>query len=113
MRFFGVTIVVLMGLGVACVNRASDPSPTPQVVAAMPDTIECDKAVVIEARDANSPIEAELRWLRAFFPRHGRYQQSFREVGGRDYDILTFTRANGRPASVCFDISKFFGRWRP
>lgn len=114
MRCFRPTFLALLtGLSVACVNRSYDPAPSPRAVAAMPDTIDCDKAVVLEAREASSPIEAELRWLKAFYPRHGRYRQGFLELGGRDYDVLTFTRANGRPASVCFDISRFFGRWRP
>ena len=95
---------------VACAASFS-PAPTPAMIASMPDTIPCDKAVKVEAGHESSGIRAERRWLDAFYPKHSAYSQALHADGGRRYDILSFERADGRAATVCFDITDFFGHW--
>jgi hypothetical protein len=91
--------------------RDISPAPTAEVVAAMPDTIPCERAVVVEARRESQGVAVERRWLAVFYPGHGDYFQALVMSDGRVYDVLLFPRANGRMASVCFDIGRFYGRW--
>jgi hypothetical protein len=78
---------------------------------AMPDTIPCTQAVIINAGSSRRGIAAERRWLAKHYPGHSRYNQSL-ETGpdGRVYDVLSFRRREGRDASVCFDITSFNGQ---
>ena len=101
-------MLVLAVVTAAC-SSGFTPAPTPAIVAAMPDSIPCDKAVKVDAWGDRQGIRAEQRWLDAFYPRHGEYVQSLEGAGDRKYDVLSFTRANGHPASVCFDITGSFG----
>ena len=104
-------IFVLSTLTVACAGGGFSPAPTPQVIAAMPDTIPCDSAVKVSASNEAAGIRAERRWLDAFYPNHSRYAQGLQIEGRRKYDVLDFERADGRHVSVCFDITAFFGHW--
>ena len=114
--------VIVAALVIACAT-ASSPSPRPgpsrfntdmeataELVAAMPDTIRCDGAVVVLARDSGHGIEAERRWLDRFYPRHSGYRQELAQRAKRKYEVVVFSRSDGRPASVCFDISSFSGK---
>ena len=83
---------------------------TVELVASMPDTIPCDSAVFVRASGSREGIAAERRWLARFYPGHSSYGQALMRRGKRSYDVLTFARSDGRSASVCFDISMFFGR---
>jgi len=83
---------------------------TAEVIAAMPDTIACDNAVFVREASSRRGIAAERRWLARFYPGHSGYGQRLLHRGNRSYDLLTFTRDDGRAASVCFDITLFFGR---
>jgi hypothetical protein len=78
---------------------------------AMPDTIPCTQAVVIKAGSSERGIAAERRWLAKHYPGHSQYRQGL-ETGpdGRIYDVLSFRRREGRDASVCFDITSFYGQ---
>ena len=118
MRTLSITgSVAVAALVIACAT-ASPPNPGPgpsgfntdmeataELVAAMPDTIRCDGAVVVLARDSEHGIEAERRWLDRFYPRHGGYRQELAQRARRKYEVVAFSRSNGHPASVCFDIS--------
>jgi hypothetical protein len=84
-------------------------SPTPQIVAAMPDTIPCNHAVKVEARTDADGVAQEYRWLNAYYPDHSQTDQRLDE-GAQSFDVLSFTRSNGHRASVCFDITSFMGR---
>jgi hypothetical protein len=83
---------------------------TAELVAAMPDTIRCDHAVVVRARTSEERIEAERRWLGRFYPRHGGYRQELAQGARQTYEVLDFSRSDGRTASVCFDISSLTSR---
>ncbi|HEY6927362.1 MAG TPA: hypothetical protein VI653_28060 [Steroidobacteraceae bacterium] len=83
---------------------------TSELVAAMPDTIRCDGAVVVRAGDSEHGLEAERHWLARFYPRHSGYRQEVAQRAKRQYDVVVFSRSDGRPASVCFDVSAFSGK---
>ena len=123
MRTMSITgSAVVATLVIACAS-ASSPNPRPgpsrfntdmqataELVAAMPDTIRCDGAVVVLATDSEHGIEAERRWLDRFYPRHSSYRQELAQRAKRQYDVVAFSRSDGRPASVCFDISSVSGQ---
>ena len=88
----------------------TDMEATAERVAAMPDTIRCDNAVVVRARESAQRIEAQRRWLDRFYPGHGGYRQALASAARQKYEVLVFTRSGGRPASVCFDISSTWSR---
>jgi hypothetical protein len=103
-------VLVLSAVAAACTGGFS-PEPTPQVVAAMPDTIPCTRAVLVKAGSERKGVAAERRWLAAFYPDHGPYSQALQIGEHPTYDVLAFDRADGRAASVCFDITSFYGRY--
>jgi hypothetical protein len=88
----------------------TDMEATAEQVAAMPDTIRCDNAVVVRARDAAQRIEAQRRWLDRFYPGHGSYRQELAAGARQKYEVLVFTRSGARITSVCFDISSTWSR---
>lgn len=123
MRTLSITGSVSVAALVMACATASSPNPRPgpsrfntdmeataELVAAMPDTIRCDGAVVVLAPDSQHGIEAERRWLDRFYPRHSGYQQELAQRAKRKYEVVAFARSDGRPASVCFDISSFSGK---
>jgi hypothetical protein len=97
--------LVLVGCSRAVTPASLDPT-------AMPDTIPCDRAVVIKAANSERGIAAERRWLAKHYPGHSRYSQGL-DTGpnGRTYDVLSFRRREGRDASVCFDVTSFYGQF--
>ena len=84
---------------------------TAELVASMPDTIPCDSAVFVREGNDQRGVDAERRWLARFYPGHSGYGQRLMHRNDRSYDVLTFARADGRHALVCFDISMFFGNF--
>jgi len=103
-------VLLAVPLELAC-GAGFSPAPTPEIVAAMPDAIPCDRAVTVKAGSDRKGVDAERRWLDAFYPGHGGYAQALQFSEDHVYDVLTFTRANGRQASVCFDITRTYGRY--
>jgi len=102
------TTVALLAAAVASFGCAQgfSPAPTPEVIASMPDTIPCSTPVVVDASSSRKAVDAEYRWLKAFYPKHSLQGQALLFDGDRILDVLTFRRADGRPASVCFDVTK-------
>lgn len=84
---------------------------TAELVASMPDTIPCDSAVFVREASTRRGVDAERRWLARFYPGHSGYGQRLIHRNDRSYDVLTFARAEGQPALVCFDITMFFGKF--
>src|SRR2546425_2477594 len=96
-------------------SHPSPGAPTPQTVLAPeapgPDTIPCSKPVVLTARTDQEGVQAERAWLSDHYPGHGQYMQGLSTPGKRMFDVLSFTSADGRAVSVCFDITAWFGRY--
>ena len=123
MRTLSITASVIVAALVLACATASAPNPRPgpsrfntdmeataELVAAMPDTIRCDGAVVVLAADLERGIEAERRWVDRFYPRHSGYRQELAQRAKRKYEVVVFSRSDGRPVSVCFDISSVSGK---
>lgn len=87
----------------ACGKNQPDVAPVPET--GPPEVIECEHAIKA------SSVPFEYSWLREHFPGHTVEMQGLVQgTEGKAYDVLTFTTAEGKRGSVCFDISSFFGR---
>ena len=108
-------VVTALGLVVFLSACAAATVATPASVLAptgvLPDTIACDHPLVVKARSEGEGIDAERAWLNAQYPNHTPYAQALAGSKGRWFDILTFITRDGRPISVCFDITSFYGRF--
>ncbi|HEV8399239.1 MAG TPA: hypothetical protein VGQ18_05290 [Gemmatimonadales bacterium] len=77
----------------------------------LPDTIDCDRPLVVKAGTERQGIAAEREWIDTQFPGHTAYSQALSQAKDRMFDVLMFNAADGRAISVCFDITSFFGKW--
>ncbi|HEV8265900.1 MAG TPA: hypothetical protein VGQ06_13205 [Gemmatimonadales bacterium] len=99
-------------LTLACAAGVVQVPPTVLTPAgAIPDTVSCDRPLVVKAANEPDGIAAERRWLDTQYPGHSRYSQALVHGENKVFDVLTFTAGDGRAISVCFDITSFFGRW--
>ena len=64
---------------------------------------------VLGARTEYEGVGAEYRWLYANLPEWQRTDQSLIQVGRRYYDLLYIKHGRQR-ATLCFDITDFFGK---
>jgi hypothetical protein len=105
-------LMFALPLVVAC-HSSSTPSTTvaPLQPATVREHIPCDSAVVIRAAHEQAGIDAERAWLSDHFPGHSQYSQSLQMGDKRVYDVLTFSTREGHSASICFDITSFFGKY--
>ncbi|SRR5882724_2855068 len=108
--------ITLLALLYGCAASHSSPRLlTPQTIleprAPGPDMIPCDKPVVVEAKTDHDGVQAERAWLGEHYPGHSPYTQGLSVNDHRMFDVLTFTSADGRAVSVCFDITAWFGRY--
>ena len=91
-------------------------TPSPQTSLAPgapgPASVPCDTPVVVRATNDQAGVDEERAWLNEHYPGHSRYSQALgRNKQGHPVDILRFQTADGRPVSVCFDISASFGHY--
>ena len=104
-------------LVVAACHRVPPPSPAPITYTVLepnapgPDTIPCERPVQVKAKSDQRGVDEEREWLSEHYPRHERYGQAVAMKGGRVFDILEFTSADGREISVCFDITSSYGHF--
>ena len=78
------------------------------------DTITCEQPVVVKAGSEPSGNEAEHKWIDDHYPNHGSVSQSLHGLPGKPrlrFDVLRFRTSEGHQASVCFDITSFYGAW--
>jgi len=110
-------LLPLTALLVACPAPAPvDTTPSPQTVLAPgapgPTSIPCDSPVVVHSRTDGAGVDEERAWLTEHYPGHSRYSQALgRNKRGHPVDILEFQTADGRTATVCFDISASYGHF--
>lgn len=76
-----------------------------------PLVIPCERALVVQARSTRAGVAAEYDWINKHYPKHTEPVQGLSGTNGRMYDTLRFQTADGQAASVCFDITSFFGRF--
>ena len=105
-------LIVVAPLLIAChAGRVAPTNVAPTQPLAARENIPCDSAVVIRAPNERAGVDAERAWLTEHFPGHSQYSQSLQMGNKRVYDVLTFTTREGHGASICFDITEFYGRW--
>ena len=64
---------------------------------------------VLGARTEYEGVAAEYHWLYANLPEWERTDQALIHVGRRDYDLLYIKHGRQR-ATICFDITDFYGK---
>jgi len=70
-----------------------------------------EDAVVINAENTQSGIEAEYNWLAENYPKYKFKSQLLLFKDGKPYDVITIITKEGEEKRIYFDISKFFGKW--
>ena len=70
-----------------------------------------EQAVIIRgARDTQAGIAAENAWIRQRYPGSQKTMQALETAGGKQYDVIKFTTADGQTRIIYFDITDFFGK---
>ena len=110
------SILLVALIFVACQpKRPEAPAPIEYTVLAPneagPDTIPCERPVQVKAKSDRLGVREERDWLNEHYPGHSAYGQALAGRNGRPVDILDFKSADGRPISVCFDITNSFGHY--
>lgn len=114
LRFVRLLVVLAcLTLTSECVASRPINTPTPTLAPGEPgpDSISCDKPVIVKATVDPEGVREERQWLQEHYPGRGPYAQSLRRAKGRAFDVLTFTTKDGRAVSVCFDITASFGHY--
>lgn len=125
-----ILTIVLAACLTACASTPSvapklAPSTTPATAADIPvpglapgvhfaggDGSSQEKAVVVLGANESSGVQAEYLWLAAHFPGYQRGQQGLIQgQGGKSYDVLDFTTADGAKRTIYFDITDYFGKF--
>ena len=72
--------------------------------------IPCDTPIVVHAYSERDGVGAEYAFIRQHLPGARVAAQAMATGHGKSFDILTAKTPEGKEYSVCFDISRFFGR---
>jgi hypothetical protein len=89
---------------------SASPSP-PGITYAGSDGSSLAHAVVIQTElKGGAGVRSEYVWLSQRYPGYKRKLQALIHQGGKSYDRLDITTADGRELSVYFDITAFFGK---
>lgn len=111
--------LTLGSLLIAGTAAAGDPMPAPGVLPTPPPSIRfaggdgtsCARAVVIAgAEHERDGVRAQRWWVYTKHPGARIVRQTSRSENGRDFDSIEILEADGSAASVCFDITSFYGR---
>ena len=70
-----------------------------------------DKAILIKETHERPGIDAEYAWIRTQYPGSKVKGQSLMNHGGKPYDVIHITTADGTDKDVYFDISNFYGKF--
>jgi hypothetical protein len=68
-------------------------------------------AVVIDADNESTGVDAEYAWLKSHYPGYRLIKQSLVTHEGKPYDVMNIKTAGGEKKDVYFDISAFFGKF--
>jgi len=76
------------------------------------DGTTCDRAIVVQgAHGEEDGVQAEYDWLTSHYPGYKMDKQAEVIGKGKMYDLLNFADKDGKPHSVCFDITSFYGHF--
>lgn len=114
-----IRLLTLGFLLIAGTAAGGDPMPAPAVLPTPPPSIRfaggdgtsCARAVVIAgAEHERDGVRAQRWWIYTKHPGARIVRQASKSESGRDFDTIEILEADGSPASVCFDISSFYGK---
>lgn len=69
-----------------------------------------ENAVIIKAPNELAGVRGEYDWIRKNHPDWQLVEQSVLNAGGKVYDKMDFQTPDGRPVTLFFDITDFFGK---
>ena len=69
-----------------------------------------EKAVIIDAKNETTGVDAEYVWLKENYPGYKTLSQSLNHSNSKPFDIINIQTSTGEKKKVYFDISKFFGK---
>jgi hypothetical protein len=76
------------------------------------DGLSIKQAVIItETANEKTGVGAEYVWLHEHYPGYRLRFQGLRLDGGRSYDEMKITTADGKSRTIFFDITSFFGKY--
>jgi hypothetical protein len=105
---------LLLSLALAACQTAPPAPPVvapPGITYAGSDGSSLAHAVVIQTElKGGAGVRSEYVWLSQRYPGYKRKLQALIHQGGKSYDRLDITTADGRELSVYFDITAFFGK---
>jgi hypothetical protein len=106
---------LLLSIALAACQTAPPAPPVvapPGVTYAGSDGSSLANAVVIQTElKGVAGVRSEYVWLSQRYPGYKRTRQALLHQGGKSYDRLDITTADGRELSVYFDITAFFGKF--
>ena len=70
-----------------------------------------EKSVVIHGATEQTGVDAEYAYLAKHYPGYRRGKQTLGSHENRQFDILEFTKADGKKLTIFFDITEFFGKF--
>jgi hypothetical protein len=67
--------------------------------------------VIVNTDDPKKGVAAEYQWLKDNHPGGQRGRQAVgRDAKGRIFDHVEWIKPDGSSVSVCFDVTRFFGK---
>jgi ABC-type glycerol-3-phosphate transport system substrate-binding protein len=105
-------IIIVAAMFSACANSkpATGNTTTASSSNVQKDGSSFEKAIFIDEKKERPGVAEEYKWLKANYPGYKVQGQSLSHNGGKPYDIITITTAEGKTKKIYFDISQFFGK---
>ncbi|HMO65281.1 MAG TPA: hypothetical protein PKE47_08695 [Verrucomicrobiota bacterium] len=111
MKAFFITILAVLMAGCQSSAPSHSESTAGPLTYSGGDGLSLEQAAVISgARDNMQGIKAEYAWLRGHYSGFKLTRQSIRGENGRLFDQLDIVTSDGRPLSIFFDITSFYGK---
>jgi hypothetical protein len=66
--------------------------------------------IITDTASEKTGVRAEYVWLHEHYPGYRLRGQGLRHDGGRSYDEMRITTADGKLRTIFFDITSFFGK---
>ena len=90
----------------------SSTKPTSSITYGGGDGSTCEQAIVIQgAKGEPDGVASEYAWLKSHFPGYKMSRQAEINNSGKMFDQLDFADRDGKPHSICFDITAYYGKF--
>jgi hypothetical protein len=101
-------VVVIAVELVSCASLTSTTSVLPATRGAGSSYVT---AIVVPATNEMSGVKYEYAYIRSHYPGSKFMYQALTSHGGQPYDLMTLATADGKPHTLYFDISRYFGQY--